>query len=92
MQLRSLVTKLQNRRRVYRYAFGTDEGAAVLADLRKFCHYGDEKFVKGDPLATAQLLGREQVFRRILGYLQLDDERLNNLLKDAQKREESIYG
>lgn len=62
-------------------------GLRVLADLRKFCHAAVTTAVmdgKGaiDPIASAQLEGRRQVFIRIMDMCRADDSDIHNMIRN----------
>lgn len=77
----SYLDRILKRRSYYRSVFGTDHGKAVLADLRKFCRAMEPPIIIGsngqtDIYATGMAAGRQEVFWRIAGHLNLDDAQL----------------
>lgn len=50
----------------------------VMADLRIFCHATKQQF-SSDPLQMARLVGRKEVFDRIMTFLKVDYEEYFNL-------------
>lgn len=76
---------LLKKRSRYRATFENDHGKAVLADLRRFCGYGDSPLVTSqvrqqvDTHATAVKIGRAEVFARILAHLHMDDAALQKM-------------
>jgi len=70
--------------------FETVSGKAVLADLRRFCRYGESPLVvssirqESDQFATAVNIGRQEAFSRIAHMIHLDDAQLINLKEEAQ--------
>lgn len=82
-QIEDYLERVLRRRSHYRRVFVDTggSGAAVLADLRRFCKAGDSALVVGpggqsDPMATGVALGRQEVFWRIAHHLHLDDAAL----------------
>lgn len=68
----------------YRAVFKSVSGEAVLADLKRFCRPIDPCIVVGsngqtDIYATGLLAGKQEVFWRIAGHLNLDDAQLLKL-------------
>lgn len=70
----------------------TEDGRAVLAELRRFC-YGAKPTIKQgadgriDPYASIAAAGRQEVYMRIVSMLNLDDTDLVFLEKQARKME-----
>lgn len=79
------VQRLLRRRSQYRHVFESTgaSGAAVLADLRRFCKAGEPALILGngqtDVYATGMIAGRQEVFWRIASHLHLDDAQLLKL-------------
>jgi hypothetical protein len=68
----------------YKAAFNSISGQAVLADLKRFCRPMDPCIVVGsngqtDTYATGLLAGKQEVFWRIAGHLNLDESQLIKL-------------
>lgn len=86
----SFFTTILRRRSNYRAAFETVPGQQALADLKRFCKYGESPIVTSlvrqevDPIATAVRIGRQEVFQRIVAHLNLDDALLLKLKEDIQ--------
>lgn len=79
---------LLRRSSYYRAVFGSPSGQEVLADLKRFCKPTDPTIVVGkdgqtDVYATALLAGRQEVFWRIAGHLNMDDAHLLKLKETA---------
>jgi hypothetical protein len=85
----SIFDKILRRRSYYRATFQTDAARHVLADLRRFCRYGESPLVvssvrqQADPIATAVQIGRQEVFQRIVAHLHIDDAQLLKLKEEA---------
>jgi hypothetical protein len=77
------LTRILKRKSYYRDAFKGTSGREVLADLKRFCHAIEPSIVVGngqtDVYATGMRAGRQEVFWRIAGHLNLDDAQLLNL-------------
>ncbi len=83
------VQRILRRRSHYRATFGgTPSSEAVIADLKRFCRYGESPLVVSlslqqvDPVATGVRIGRQEVMQRILTHLHIDDAHLLNLKED----------
>jgi hypothetical protein len=87
----SLFTKYLRRRGHYRAVFESDSGKAVLADLKRFCGYGESPAVvsslrqKVDIEATFLRIGRQEMFQRIVTQLNIDDAQLLRLKEAADQ-------
>ncbi|KAF7958218.1 hypothetical protein AWV80_01215 [Cupriavidus sp. UYMU48A] len=87
----SLLDRILRRRSFYRATFNTDAGRKVLADLRRFCRYGESPLVvstirqQADPIATAVQIGRQEAFQRIIAHLHIDDAQLLKLKEEAEE-------
>ena len=85
----SLIDRILRRRSHYRATFKPGASTdAVLADLKRFCHIGKGARVVGgngqtDHYATGMEAGRQEVFHRIVGHLDIDDAQLLNLKEQA---------
>lgn len=84
-RIRAMQFWRKDQRAYYREVFGTEEPtraqAAVLQDLRKFCYLDKRIAVTTrtgtvDTHAMALLEGRREVGLRIMGFLNLTDEKL----------------
>jgi hypothetical protein len=73
----------------------TDEGRAVLSDLRKFAKLGSHKehsFLRDlggriDPLSMARIEGRREVVNRLIDFLELDPEAVRAIVEVDNGRE-----
>ena len=87
--LRDQITRILRRRSHYRATFNTPSGAAVLADLKRFCRAGSSSVIVSqtsgmiDTHAMAVNEGRREVFLRIATHLHLDDADLLKLKEQA---------
>lgn len=85
----SMLDRILRRRSYYRAVFNTDAARHVLADLRRFCRYGESPLVVStvrqqvDPIATAVQIGRQEMFQRIITHLHFDDAQLLKLKEEA---------
>ena len=87
------VQRILRRRSHYRAVFnpGNRSTEQVLADLRRFCRYGESPLVvstvrqQADPIATAVQIGRQEVFQRIISHLYIDDAQLLQLKEEAEQ-------
>lgn len=73
----------------YKAIFKGQFGDAVLADLKRFCRPHDPCIVVGsngqtDSYATGMLAGRQEVFWRIAGHLNIDDAQLLKLKEQLE--------
>lgn len=96
--LRDQIRRLWGLRTAFRRTFngpdGTphEDGAAVLAELRRFC-YGSRPTIKMgsdgrvDPYACIAAASRQEVYQRILSMLRLDDSDLRDMERRAQLEE-----
>lgn len=83
----SLIDRILRRRSHYRHVFQDtgQSGDVVLADLRRFCRYGESPLTisltlqQADPMSTGVRIGRAEVFARIAGMLHMDDAQLLKL-------------
>ena len=58
---KQLQKNLQELKEKYRFAFGSDEGKAIIDDLEKRCHYHTTTNIKGDSHESAYLEGQRSV-------------------------------
>lgn len=70
------VSKLKQTQFAYRAVFRDDKGLnpcgkEVLADLRLFCN-GTKSCFDADPIKMARNAARQEVFQRIMNFLQID--------------------
>ena len=85
----SVFSKILRRRSHYRAIFQPGPSRdAVLADLKRFCRFGKGAAVLGrdghtDIYATGMEAGRQEVFWRIVGHLDIDDAQLLQLKEQA---------
>lgn len=80
---RALKAKEQAYRAVFR---GQDQSLheaakTVLADLRVFCH-GTKSCFDSDPMLMAQKAARQEVFQRIMNFLEIDYSEFYRLEED----------
>lgn len=66
---------LLDRKRSYQFVFRSPSGAAVLRDLAKFCRATSPPW-GSTPGETARLVGRNEVFHRIIQHMNLSPEEL----------------
>ena len=64
---------IRNRKRAYQLAFGSPAGKAVLEDLAKFCRANQSCF-DADARVEAALLGRQEVWLRVMHHLNMSSE------------------
>jgi len=67
----------------YQVTFKTEHGGAVLRDLADFCHVFKTTEDPQHSRLSALREGRRQVFLRILHHLNLSQEQLSALYRDA---------
>lgn len=88
------IANLIERRRAFRGCFlgpegkPTANGHAALRELRRFC-YGDRPTLKQsmnglDPYASIAAAARQEVYMRVMGFLNLDDSDLNLMAKNME--------
>lgn len=86
------IQRILRRRSHYRRVFQDTgvSGEAVLADLRRFCRFGESPLTvshttqAADPFSTAVRIGRAEVFARIANMLHIDDAQLLKLKDTAE--------
>ena len=94
MSARDLIERLMYRRLAFRGCFlGPDgkptvNGRRALQELRRFC-YGDKPVLKMgqsgiDSHATCAAAGRQEVYMRVMGFLNLDDSDINLMAKNME--------
>lgn len=75
--------RIDTKRRAYVRLFDSEnmDARKVLSDLKKFCKMNQPAFVRNDPHGreSAVLAGRQEVFMRIVQYLNLSDEQIESL-------------
>jgi hypothetical protein len=97
MSVRDYIRRITGQRDAFRACFlggdgkPTNDGAAVLTELRRFC-YGNKPTIKTgpqgiDPLASVAAAARQEVYFRVLAMLNLDDSDLQQLYKLDQQGE-----
>lgn len=64
----------------YRRVFSGPDADLVLGDLIAFCHAADTTHVPGDPVGSALLEGRRQVWLRIQARLRIDEATVDRLI------------
>lgn len=85
---------LLTRKQAYQRLFALEDGRpvgdarAVLADLKRFSQSPDAPLARDgqgriDPVASAVLVGRQEMFNRIMAMIQIDNRALFNLREDA---------
>jgi hypothetical protein len=67
---------LTNRKQVYQQTFCNPIGERVLGDLAPFCRANETCVVPGDPVKTAILEGRREVWLRIQQHINYSPEQL----------------
>jgi hypothetical protein len=90
-----ILTPQARRKKAYQGLFGDGshgEGKAVLADLKRFAQHPDAPIIRDlngavDPIASARLVGRQEMFNRILAFIHLDDRTLFNLREETDTDE-----
>lgn len=94
MTARQAIENLIWRRRAFRGCFlgpdgkPTPNGRAALQELRRFC-YGNKPTLKQgsnglDPYASIAAAARQEVYMRVMGFLNLDDSDLNLMAKNME--------
>lgn len=58
-----------------------DAGRIALADLRNFCH-GTKSTFSSDPCEMARQVGRQEVFQRIMNFINYDYSKIYDLEED----------
>lgn len=66
------------RKRYYGATFGSGPGKEVLADLARFCHMRDAPW-HPDTRGRDVLIGRQEVFHRIMQHLHMSESELYEL-------------
>ena len=66
---------LRLRKRAYQFEFGDPKNSEALKDLAKFCHIGQAPF-HPEQRKTDVLIGRQEVFYRIIHHLHLQPDEL----------------
>jgi hypothetical protein len=91
-----MIDRLLRRKRAYRRLFPTRDGAVVgdaatvMGDLARFCRITEPPLVRSpttgvvDPVASAVLIGRQEVFNRIRAQLFIDERALFNLKEEDE--------
>lgn len=64
----------QTKSNLYKEAFRTAAGKAVLKDLEQFCHANNVTYVIGDPHHTAFNEGMRRVYLRIQSFINNKEE------------------
>lgn len=85
-----ILTPQARRKKAYQGLFGDGshgEGKAVLADLKRFAQLPDAPIIRDlngstDPIATGRMIGRQEVFNRILAFIHLDERTILNLREE----------
>ena len=72
---KQLQKNLQELKEKYKFAFGSDEGKAIIDDLEKRCHYHSTTNVKGDSHESAYMEGQRSVLLFIKSMLQNENEK-----------------
>ncbi len=66
---------LRLRKRAYQFTFGKPQDNEALKDLARFCRIGAAPF-HPEQRKTDILIGRQEVFYRIIGHLKLEPDEL----------------
>lgn len=74
---------LQSKEWAWRQMCKTDDGYSIpgeiaLSDLRTFCN-GTKTTFSNDPLEMARMVGRQEVFQRIMNFLNVDYSKIYDL-------------
>ena len=69
---------LRLRKRAYQFTFGQPKDNEALKDLAKFCRVGTPPFNRDQRMQDI-LIGRQEVFFRIINHLRLAPEELHDL-------------
>ncbi len=89
----AVIEKLFRRKLAYRRSFMdpegrlTSEAEIILNDLRKFCRVGKAPIQVSpvsrtvDPIGSALIAGRQEVFNRITQYLFVNEKQIFNLIE-----------
>ena len=72
---KQLQKNLQVLKEKYRFAFGSDEGKAIIDDLEKRCHYHTTTNIKGDSHESAYMEGQRSILLFLKAMLQNDNEK-----------------
>lgn len=74
------------RRKSYKKVFDQDDADArrVLSDLRKFCRGTGSKYM-GDRDKTHVMIGRNEVWERIISYLNVTEEDIAKLVEQIDE-------
>ncbi len=64
----------KNSKKNIEFAFGSDEGKAIIDDLEKRCHYHTTTNIKGDSHESAYLEGQRSVLLFIKSMLRKENE------------------
>lgn len=78
--IRRFVGQKQAFERVFRGVAKREDQEAVLARLAEFCRANKTTHVEGDPLGSAQLEGRRQVWLMIREFLDLTPEAVTQMI------------
>ena len=70
--------RLRQRKMAYQLAFGSPAGKKILEDLAKFCRANQSCF-DTDPRVEAAMLGRQEVWLRIMHHLHMPSEEIFKL-------------
>jgi hypothetical protein len=93
MKQTDFIRRLQRKRFAYRRMFLADDNTpnadarVVIADLKRFCRAEApciqyDKAGKLDPVASAYLEGRREVYLRIMHFLHIDDSTIYNITEN----------
>ena len=75
----------------YKNVFNSLQGQRVLYDLMKNHHVLSTTHVKGDPYESAMKEGERLVVIRILAFLKLNPQKLQQLIEEADRNENQGY-
>lgn len=87
-----LLALFDRKRRLYRRAYATPDGKAVIDDILTRCRYGkpsqafNDKTGGLDPLALAVAEGHREIAAHIVKHLSVSDFEMQLRLKDAQNQ------
>lgn len=72
------IDSIRQRKLAYQLAFGSPAGKAILDDLAKFCRATESCF-DADPRVEAALLGRQEVWLRIMHHMNMPSDQIFKL-------------
>jgi hypothetical protein len=85
-EVEATVAAIKDRKAAYRQTFFGETGSRVLSDLIMFCRGFESAAVPGDRDRTFMLLGRQEVYQRIIQELCLTPAQLATLYSGGRIR------